>query len=93
MSQQPQPYSPYTDKERLIRIETLINTVIESQVRLEASFISQIKKLDARIDELENTMDTHLGEDGKTYRGLRYKIVEFVLLAILGIVIGYLARG
>ncbi len=85
-------YTPLTDKERLIRIETLLTSVVESSNRVEQSFVAQLRKIDTRIDLIEKTFEDHIGQDGKDFRQLRYKSLEFIVLAVLGAIIGYLLK-
>jgi hypothetical protein len=80
-----------SDKERLIRIETILTNVIESQSRIEVTIMSHISKLEQRLKLVEDSVDAACREDGQTYRKLKYRIIEFILLAMLGAVIGYFA--
>lgn len=82
-----------TDKERLARIEAILTNLIDSQNRLERSILDQISRLEKRMDGVETSVDTVLSQDGDTYRKLKYRVIEFIILAALGVVIGYLAKA
>lgn len=82
-----------TDKERLARIEAILTNLIDSQNRLERSILDQISRLEKRMDDVETSVDNVLSQDGDTYRKLKYRVIEFIILAALGVVIGYLAKA
>lgn len=82
----------FTDKERLARIETLLYTMSESSNRFETSLLDMVGKIEAKQNQLEATLSSHVGEDGKTYKSLKYKVLEYLVIFILGAVLMYLVE-
>lgn len=88
MSQMPQ-YP--TDKERLVRIETILENLISSTKRIEASISKHIEESIKKEELLEQRLEELMNAEGKRLTSLKYKIVEYFLFAALGGAVTYFA--
>jgi hypothetical protein len=95
MSQISQAQLP-TVKERLAVIETLINAMVESNLKFESSLMDAVKRIEIKQNDIENKLNTHLQEPYTNYkdnkRKLSYEIVKYFLFIVLGIAVAYIGE-
>ena len=82
-----------TDGERLVGIERDIKYLVEAFGKFVIDVNSKFEKADARSETLENKLADHQKEDGATYRSLKYKVIEYIVITILGLILLGVARS
>lgn len=88
MSQMPQ-YP--TDKERLARIETILENLSAGMSRLEASITKHIADSVIRESDLESRIDALADAEGESLKVLKRRILDYILFAALGGALTYFA--
>ena len=80
-----------TDKERLVAIEVALSAISSTMTRIEQTLSKHITDSELREQRLEKKIVDLENEEGTRLKGLKYKIVEYVIFAILGGVITYVS--
>ena len=80
-----------TDKERLVAIEVALSAISSTMSRIEKTLTKHIEDSEQREKRLEDKIMNIENEEGTRLKGLKYKIVEYVIFAILGGVITYVS--
>ena len=80
-----------SDKERLVAIEVALSAISSTMTRIEQTLSKHITDSEQREKRLEDKIMSIENEEGTRLKGLKYKIVEYVIFAILGGVITYVS--
>ena len=80
-----------SDKERLVAIEVALAGISSTMSRIEKTLTKHIEDSESREQRLEKKIIDLENEEGARLKGLKYKIVEYVIFAILGGVITYVS--
>jgi hypothetical protein len=80
-----------SDKERLVAIEVALSAISSTMTRIEHTLSKHITDSEQREKRLEDKVMSIENEEGTRLKGLKYKIVEYVIFAILGGVITYVS--
>lgn len=95
MSQTIQTPMP-TAKERLAVIETLMNAMVESNMKFETAMMEAIRRVEANQKEIDSKLNAHLQEPFVTYKDTKkkiiYEVVRYVVLILVGAVIAYVVE-
>lgn len=80
-----------TDRERLIRIETIVDGMAKSNQRLETTILGMLSKIEERQNSIETTISEHVNEDAKSFKAMKFDLWKALLIGgvmfILGIAI------
>ena len=79
-----------SDKERLVAIEVALAGISSTMSRIEKTLTRHIEDSEQREKRLEDKIMTIENEEGTRLKGLKYKIVEYIVFAILGGFITYI---
>jgi hypothetical protein len=80
-----------SDKERLVAIEVALSAISSTMTRIEHTLSKHITDSEQREKRLEDKVMSIENEEGTRLKGLKYRIVEYVIFAILGGVITYVS--
>lgn len=80
-----------SDKERLVAIEVALSAISSTMSRIEKTLTKHIEDSEQREKRLEDKIMNIENEEGTRLKGLKYKIVEYVIFAILGGFITYVS--
>lgn len=84
--------------ERLAVVESLLKHILDGQLKLERQINQRFDKFEMRYEkrleeitkdcqDLDDQISEHQMEDAKIYKKLRYKVIEYIVIAILASII------
>lgn len=79
-----------SDKERLVAIEVALAGISSTMSRIEQTLSKHIADSESREQRLEKKIMEIENEEGNRLKSLKYKIVEYIVFAILGGFITYI---
>jgi hypothetical protein len=82
-----------TDRERLIRIETLVDGMAKSNARLEHSLLDLVTRLEKRQDSLDKAIADHVNEDVKSFKAMKFDLFKAIIIAAVMLLIGMAIPG
>lgn len=82
-----------TDRERLIRIETLVDGMAKSNQRLEATLLDLVSKIEARQNALDKAISDHVNEDVKSFKAMKFDLLKAILIAAAMLILGMAIPG
>lgn len=85
-----------TTKERLAVIETLMNAMVESNMKFENAVMEAIRRIESKQVDIDNKLNDHLKEPYDNYKDnkkkLFYEILRYFIFILLGIAVAWVGE-
>jgi hypothetical protein len=85
-----------TTKERLAIIETVMNAMVESNMKFENAVMEGVRRIEVNQKEIERKLNDHLQEPYVNYKDtkkkLMYEILRYLIFIFLGIGVAYIGE-
>lgn len=82
-----------TDRERLIRIETIVEGMAKSNQRLETTLLDLVAKIESRQNDLDRAISDHVNEDVKSFKAMKFDLLKAIIIAAAMLLLGMAIPG